>query len=440
MKNIKILKTLFLGSFLLIFIFAESKAQNIFTGNVLLQSQSQVVAFGANNYTDITGNLGIGLTPSSDVTDLTPLSTLTSVSGELVIMSNPLLSNLDGLNNITTLGGDLILEENNVLNNIDALSTLTSVNSILMRRNKQITNLDCFSNITSLELIDLFFNEKLSNIGGLSNITSASGIRVYSIPITNLNTFRNITSLDQYLQIVGTLMNNLDGLDGLTSIGDGGLYIANNTLLTSLDRLSGLTTIGGGLGISYNPLLTNLYGLNNLTSVGKPLPKNGGMQIAYNNMLTEFCGLFTLLNGGGLVGEGFAISNVPAQLYNVSGNLANPTEEEIIAGGACTTVAVKENFSLPTDFELNQNYPNPFNPTTTIEYTIPDVASDFSLRNVELNIYDVLGKRVATLVNEAQSAGNYSVQFDASNLSSGIYYYQLKTDIFWETKKMLLMK
>ena len=72
---------------------------------------------------------------------------------------------------------------------------------------------------------------------------------------------------------------------------------------------------------------------------------------------------------------------------------------------------------------MEQNYPNPFNPTTTIQYSIPNVASGFSLSKVQLKIYDLLGREVVELVNENQSAGNYEVKFDASNLTSGIYFY-----------------
>ncbi len=98
---------------------------------------------------------------------------------------------------------------------------------------------------------------------------------------------------------------------------------------------------------------------------------------------------------------------------------------------------------------LQQNYPNPFNPATTISYQIPDQVRNDKLNvtlsgveesMVQLKIYDVLGKEVATLVNEVQSPGNYKLEFDGSRLSSGIYYYQLRTDKFVETKKMLLMK
>ncbi len=100
---------------------------------------------------------------------------------------------------------------------------------------------------------------------------------------------------------------------------------------------------------------------------------------------------------------------------------------------------------LPNTFSLSQNYPNPFNPVTTISYTIPKVA-DTKL-NVKLIVYDVLGKKVATLVDEPQNSGNYQVQFNTaissateSNLSSGIYFYRLQAGGFVSTKKMILLK
>ena len=93
-------------------------------------------------------------------------------------------------------------------------------------------------------------------------------------------------------------------------------------------------------------------------------------------------------------------------------------------------------------FLLSQNYPNPFNPTTTITYTIPKVVGVkfASAVTVQLKVFNALGKEVATLVNELETPGNYKVNFDASNLSSGIYYYQLKFGNFLETKKMILLR
>jgi lysophospholipase L1-like esterase len=95
--------------------------------------------------------------------------------------------------------------------------------------------------------------------------------------------------------------------------------------------------------------------------------------------------------------------------------------------------------NLPSEFVLNQNYPNPFNPTTTIKYSISlKVKSETS--NVKLIVYDVLGREVTTLVNEAQTAGNYEVNFNGNGLSSGIYFYQIKAGNFVQTKKMILVK
>ncbi|MBT8380247.1 MAG: aryl-sulfate sulfotransferase [Ignavibacteria bacterium] len=89
---------------------------------------------------------------------------------------------------------------------------------------------------------------------------------------------------------------------------------------------------------------------------------------------------------------------------------------------------------IPTEFRLFQNHPNPFNPSTIIQYTIP--------RNgfVTLTVYNLLGKLVATLVNEQKSAGNYEILYAASELSSGIYFYKLSAGNFIDTKKMLLLK
>jgi subtilisin family serine protease len=89
---------------------------------------------------------------------------------------------------------------------------------------------------------------------------------------------------------------------------------------------------------------------------------------------------------------------------------------------------------VPTTFRLNQNYPNPFNPTTEIRYQTSEVG------NVSLKIYDVLGREVASLVNESKPAGIYTVQWNASSVPSGVYFYRVVAGAFVETKKMILMK
>jgi Secretion system C-terminal sorting domain len=114
---------------------------------------------------------------------------------------------------------------------------------------------------------------------------------------------------------------------------------------------------------------------------------------------------------------------------------------------------------LPREYSLYQNYPNPFNPSTTIRYSIPKstvIASGAKQSNkittssdevwtprkdnITLKIYDILGREVTTLVNKQQKAGNYEVQFDASNLTSGVYLYQIHSGNFIESKKMILLR
>jgi hypothetical protein len=89
---------------------------------------------------------------------------------------------------------------------------------------------------------------------------------------------------------------------------------------------------------------------------------------------------------------------------------------------------------IPESFYLSQNYPNPFNPMTKIKFDIPSSLS------TKITVYDILGKEVKTLVNDKLNPGTYEVDFDGSNLPSGVYFYKLETEAFTETKKMILIK
>jgi predicted acyl esterase len=105
---------------------------------------------------------------------------------------------------------------------------------------------------------------------------------------------------------------------------------------------------------------------------------------------------------------------------NLTGNLFRDTQEE--------------NAIVPGLFELKQNFPNPFNPATTIEYSL-----GFA-NNVEIKVYDILGREAATLVNEYQQAGSHKILFNASSLSSGVYFYKIVSGSFQEVKRMVLVK
>jgi len=144
------------------------------------------------------------------------------------------------------------------------------------------------------------------------------------------------------------------------------------------------------------------------------------------------------------------LANVAENLYNdeaivdyrvyykiaavdISGNVSEYSDETSIL------VGINDENTTITKYALEQNYPNPFNPSTVIRYSIPtDVRGE--MQEVRLKVYNILGNEVATLVNAQKSAGNYSVNFDASKLSSGIYFYTLSSGKFKETKKMIFIK
>lgn len=113
------------------------------------------------------------------------------------------------------------------------------------------------------------------------------------------------------------------------------------------------------------------------------------------------------------------------QVDNVFGTMGNHT---------FTTDVQDPSGSTPIAYSLDQNFPNPFNPSTKITYSIP--AEGF----VSLDVYNSIGQKVASLVNESKTAGTYTVNFDASDLTSGIYFYKISSGSFTETKKMILLK
>ncbi len=94
----------------------------------------------------------------------------------------------------------------------------------------------------------------------------------------------------------------------------------------------------------------------------------------------------------------------------------------------------------PTGFALGQNYPNLFNPVTRIQCTVGVASGRGQVASVRLVVYDLLGREGAVLVNEKKAPGSYQVTFDASGLSSGVYFYRLQAGSYVETKKLLLVR
>ncbi len=131
------------------------------------------------------------------------------------------------------------------------------------------------------------------------------------------------------------------------------------------------------------------------------------------------------------------VSGEPIYNFQVTYNLGEDLDEYLARNVKIyynNFVGVQDEINGNLSFNLDQNYPNPFNPNTTIKFVIP------ASGNVTLKIYDMLGKEVATLVNEELAAGSYTRTFNANNLSSGVYFYKLQAGNLTQTKKMMLMK
>jgi len=128
----------------------------------------------------------------------------------------------------------------------------------------------------------------------------------------------------------------------------------------------------------------------------------------------------------------FGVNSQNILLYDFN----NTTKEASLYRLTNNTTNIKDGAELPNSFELKQNYPNPFNPETTISYSITTPS------NVSLKVYDVLGNEVAALVNQYQQAGSYNSKFSLGNyqLTSGVYFYTLRSEGFSSTQKMILIK
>jgi hypothetical protein len=132
------------------------------------------------------------------------------------------------------------------------------------------------------------------------------------------------------------------------------------------------------------------------------------------------------------------VENMDIRLMDETGKGVNVNlksgEEVVISDGTIQKLKVSGEL-LPTVYSLEQNYPNPFNPSTVIEFSLPEDVS-----NVKLSIYNALGEKVAELVNSSLTAGKYQYQWNAQNVATGMYIYELRTDKFVSVKKMLLLK
>ncbi len=216
-----------------------------------------------------------------------------------------------------------------------------------------------------------------------------------------------------------------------------GVYVYDtNTVKNKISRnritsniYSGIILNQGGNNYLLPPVITNV---NSSSITGTSLPgstvevyADSGYQGAMflGETTVDGLGNFQLTANPGEI-----FNNITAITIDADGNTSGFSKPVTV------DIVDDNNLSIPLSFELYQNYPNPFNPVTRINYSIP--RTDF----VSLKVYDILGKEVAKLVNEEKPSGIYFVDFDAGNLSSGVYFYRIRAGSFVCTKKFVLLR
>lgn len=314
---------------------AFNSATTVINGNLLITHASggnQIVNLTTlSNLTSVTGNMEIDHT---DLVNLDDLINLTSIGGNMIIISNPELLHVDGLANLTTIGGGLSITSNYILTQIDGLANLSSLagslsirdndeltstnfnslnaigDDLLLNGNEILTNLDGLTNLMSIGR-DLKIENHLNlvNIDGLSNLSSNPRELLISnnLFLTNLDGLTGVASIEFNLTIQsnGSLID-IDGLSNLTEIGRN-LLIIFNDLLLNVDGLSSLTTVGANFGIRANASIGNLNGLANLTSIG------GGLSLNSNSSLMDCCAIQSLLSTPGAIQDDINIFSNPSE-------------------------------------------------------------------------------------------------------------------------------
>ena len=402
-----------------------------------LNSQSEVDNF---NYTSAV-NLIISNVVDGNITNLDGLSELSSISGFFILSKNSALKNLNGLSGITSVGGKFEINNNNTLDTIK-LSSLVSTGDLLIQGNnslREITGLTNFISVTND--LEITYNGSLENINGFSQLNSVG--RDLDI---NYN----------------SALTNIDGLSNLNSIGRN-LSIIQNFILTRFCGLYSLFNNNGLVGnylVGYNAANPTAQEIINLGAC-EPLPVEliNFSCTPIDNSVKLSWQTATEVNNYGFEIErkandaqwvklnfmpGYGNSNSPKQYEFVDKNLLEGNKflyrlKQVDNDGSYKySNEIEITLAQPKEFVLEQNYPNPFNPTTKIKYSIP-VGTQRTV-SVKLKVYDILGNEIAALVNKEQQPGNYEVEFDASNLSNGVYFYKLQSGKFLQTKKMLLLK
>jgi Leucine-rich repeat (LRR) protein len=384
---------------------------------------------------------------SCDNNQLTSLDVSKNNALEGLQCNNNPLTSLDVSNNtaLTFLSCD-----NNQLTSLDV--SKNNALEMLQCNNNPLTSLDV-SNNTALTFLSCFRNQLRSL--DVSKNNALEMLQCDNNQLTNLNVSNNTAlrslSCDNN-QLTSAELDALFGTLNSSTIWGKTISIYNNPGTSSCNRCiatnKGWTLypqVASYITTSTSSLTFGDVSINNTKDLIVTITNNGSSNLTISSIDITGTG-FTIVSGGSsgtLVG--FASCDVvvrfsPTATGAYTGSITlthnascSPHTINLTGNGVIPTL-VEEPTELPTAYNLAQNYPNPFNPSTKIEYSLPEASM------VRLAVYNSLGQEVTSLVNEYKDAGKYIVDFNASNLPSGIYLYKIQAGNFNKTQKMVLMK
>ncbi len=420
------------GLLLLFLVAAPVRAQVCNTTSLVINSQAQLDTFDCEVFT---GSLFI---IGADVTDLTPLSGLTSTGA--FYLRNSMATSLAGLEDLESAGNVLEFRDNPALTSLTALESLSGEigNTLAVFNNDALTSLDGLEGLTSVgNFLQVQFNNVLSECScGLENLISGtpptfSGVGFNTIIESNGGT---CTSPETVLVNPCTPQGPVDLVAVATSN----------------------TTVNPGGSISFLYTVTNTTG----GAVSGDLfftARRNGATVAQGVVQSG------TLPAGARVGASFT-QNVPASAppgnysYTLSiGQFPNAAVDSVPFTVTVTglrergpegwtvseampwvdgeqTLQPASSEAVPEAFALEAAYPNPFALSTTVGFALPEAA------DVRVSVYDVLGREVAVLVDEQLEAGRHSAAFDARGLASGVYLVRMTSDGFVEVQRVTLVR
>jgi hypothetical protein len=367
---------------------------------------------------------GSSFIEGDDITDLSPLSGITSVIEDIIIRNNPNLTSLSDLSNINTTAASIQIINNPLLENLEGLEGFTSlIDMLIIESNDALTSLSGLNNVTSTGDLFIINNDNLEDLVGLGALIFTDGQLLIEGNdfLESLFGLANYSSGDTFSVVNNTALMSMEGVGAFETLV---LSIRDNPALVDVITLDQVENIGEILEIVNNDNLTSLDGLQNLNTIGF------GFTLSGNEMLTDITSLSDVLNPSMFISitdnPNLAVCDIEVVCSFIS-NLES-FQDILISNNAagCNSVEeVGEECLLSVNEQLLENtitiYPNP-----TVD--ILNIAFTDGVQLEHIDIFSITGKKIQT---------TQSTSIDFSSLTKGVYFARIQTNQGTVIKKIV---